>query len=386
VLGRGLQLNREAIPVPRQARTEGHRFQAGSYEFTPIASTGDRFTDFVPYVPAVNNLGVVAFQATLRAGGSGVFAGSGGQLSSITVVPMDSVRDVCSHPDIDDRGSACYYANLTSGRRAVVLVRDGRISTLVGNAGPLGPTINEHGTMAYRTGAESEATGIFTRSDGLVTPIAATGEVFSAFLGLPVINGRGRVAFRADLASGGQGVYTGDGGPPVVVAQTGRIFSDLGQFPVMDDAGSVAFCASLAGGGSGVFVASAGDIETIIDTSGAFESFRGVLLAEEGGLIFYATPRGGKLGVFCGPDPERDCLLSVGAPFLGSTVVDFALNPVSINRVGQIAIRVKLANNEQFVLRADPRGRQPAVLAARVPLLTRAAVGRIYRSSIYRRP
>src|SRR3990172_4585446 len=237
----GLQLNREAIPVPKQARTEGYRFQGGSYEFTPIASTGDPFTDFAPYVPAVNNLGVVAFQATLRAGGSGVFAGSGGQLSSITEVPMDSVRDVCSHPDIDDRGSACYYANLTSGRRAVVLVRDGRISTLVGNAGPLGPTINEHGTMAYRTGAESEATGIFTRSDGLVTPIAATGEVFSAF----------------------------------------------GQFPVMDDAGSVAFCASLAGGGSGVFVASAGDIETIIDTDGLFDSFRGVLLPDEGGLIFY---------------------------------------------------------------------------------------------------
>src|SRR3972149_7611154 len=79
-----LQPNREAIPVPRQARNEGQRFQAGSYEFTPIASTGDRFTDFAPYVPAVNNLGVVAFQATLRAGGAGGFAGPGGPALSRT--------------------------------------------------------------------------------------------------------------------------------------------------------------------------------------------------------------------------------------------------------------------------------------------------------------
>lgn len=344
--------------MPRQARNQGQRFQAGSYEFTPIASTGDRFADFGPYVPAVNNLGVVAFQATLHGGGSGVFAASGGSISQITEAPTASVRDVCSHPDIDGRGSACYYANLTSGRRAVAIVRGGAISMVADNAGPLGPTINEHGTMAYRTGTESEATGIFTKSSGLVTRIAATGEVFSAFLGLPVINSRGRVTFRADLTSGGQGVYTGDGGPPVVVAQTGRVFSSLGQFPVMDDAGSVAFCASLAGGGSGIFVASAGDIETIIDTDGRFESFRGVLLPDEGGLIFYATPRGGTLGVFCGPDPQRDCLLSVGAPLLGSTVVEFALNPVSVNRVGQIAIRVKLSNDKQFVLRGDPTGRQ----------------------------
>ncbi len=346
--------------MPRQARNQRQRFKAGSYEFTPIASTGDWFADFAPYVPAVNNLGVVAFQATLRGGGSGVFASSGEHVSQITEAPTDSVRDVCSHPAIDDRGSACYYANLASGRRAVAIVRGADARVIADDAGPLGPTINEHGMIAYRTGMEPQAAGIFTRRDGVVTPIAKAGDVFSAFHGLPVINRHGAVVLRADLTSGGQGIYTGDGGPLVVVAQTGRVFSSLGQFPVMDDAGSVAFCASLAGGGSGIFVASAGDIETIIDTDGHFESFRGVLLPDEGGLIFYATPRGGQLGVFCGPDPARDCLLSVGAPLLGSTVVEFALNPVSVNRAGQIAIRVKLSNDEQFVLRGDPTGRQLA--------------------------
>ncbi len=103
-----------------------------------------------------------------------------------------------------------------------------------------------------------------------------------------------------------------------------------------------------------MFTASAGEIATVIDTSSPFESFRGVLLNNAGRMIFYATPRGGELGVFTGRDPLNDCLLSVGASLFGSTIVEFALNPVSMNDVGQVAIRVKLANERQIVLRADP--------------------------------
>ncbi len=93
---------------------------------------------------------------------------------------------------------------------------------------------------------------------------------------------------------------------------------------------------------------------TAVDTSSPFASFRGVLLNKKGTIVFYATPRGGELGVFTGPDPQSDRLIAIGAPLFGSTVVDFALNPVSINDAGQIAIRVKLADERQFVLRADP--------------------------------
>ena len=58
--------------------------------------------------------------------------------------------------------------------------------------------------------------------------------------------------------------------------------------------------------------------------------------------------------MFSGPDPVNDCLLGLGAALLGSAIVDFALNPVSINDRGQVAIRVKLANELQLILRADP--------------------------------
>jgi hypothetical protein len=123
---------------------------------------------------------------------------------------------------------------------------------------------------------------------------------------------------------------------------------------VPNDAGIVAFCADLQAGGSGVFTAASGEIETVVDSSGPFESFRGVLINDAGDLVFCATPSGGALGVFAGPDPVGDRVLSLGPPLFGSPVAGFALNPVSINRAGQIAIRVALEDQRQFIIRAEP--------------------------------
>ncbi len=335
----------------------GSLFRAASYALTPIAKTGGRFTDFMPYVASINDHGVVAFQATLRGGGSGVYAGSGGPLSTIVETDAGPLAAIRSHPDLNGGGSACFYATSRSGLRAVVLVRDGMVLTLAEDAGPLGPTMNDSGIVAFRAESESGA-GIFTGSEGGISPVAETGDGFSAFHGLPVINGGGAVVFRADRSTGDQGIYVCDGGPLAPVAETGEVFAGLGQFPILNDAGTVAFCATLHDGRSGMFIASAGETVVVLDSSGSFESFRGVLLDEAGRLIFYATPRGGELGVFTGPDPVDDCLLQLGAPLLGSTLVDFALNPVSINNSGQVAIRVKLATGLQLVLRADPDDRR----------------------------
>ena len=265
-----------------------------------------------------------------------------------------------SHPDIDGDGTVCFYADMRSGGRWVVLARDGRASAVGEGAGPLGPTMNHGGTVAFRAGSAPGGSGVFVSSGERATTIADTSGTWSAFHGLPVVDSRGAVVFRADLGAGGQGVYVGHGGTPVPIVESGEAFSDLGLFPAVNAAGDVAFCATRRDGGAGVFVASAGDIETVIDTSGAFESFRGALLDDAGRIVFYATPRGGELGIFCGPDPLSDRILGLGGPLLGSTIVDFALNPVSINAVGQVAIRVKLANQLQVVLRADPAPRSPA--------------------------
>jgi hypothetical protein len=67
-----------------------------------------------------------------------------------------------------------------------------------------------------------------------------------------------------------------------------------------------------------------------------------------------ATPRGGSLGLFDGPDPDADGILAIGDPLLDTAVEDFAANPVSVNAHGQVAIRGSLADGRQVILRADP--------------------------------
>ena len=73
------------------------------FSWTLIASTGDRFSDFAPYVASVNDAGTVAFQAALRDGDAGVFAGSGGAVTEI--VGSARLAGVTSHPDLNEAGA-----------------------------------------------------------------------------------------------------------------------------------------------------------------------------------------------------------------------------------------------------------------------------------------
>jgi hypothetical protein len=97
-----------------------------------------------------------------------------------------------------------------------------------------------------------------------------------------------------------------------------------------------------------------GTTTTVADTNSPFGSFRGALINRTGTILWCATPRGGELGIYTGPDPVADRIVSIGDPWFGSTVTDFALNPVSVNDAGQVAIRVRLANDRQIIVRADP--------------------------------
>ena len=116
----------------------------------------------------------------------------------------------------------------------------------------------------------------------------------------------------------------------------------------------MAFAATLRDAGGGIFVARDGEIAAI-QTDGAFESYRGALISDVG-VVRIATPRGGSLGLFSGPDPDTDRIVAVGDPLFGSTVEEFAANPVSVNAVGQVAVRATLADGRGFILRADPEG------------------------------
>src|SRR6476646_9445845 len=119
-----------------------HRSRAGAGQLVLIAETDQQFADFAPYVAAINDDGVVAFQATLRTGGTGVYCVAGGPVTALIGGAMEPLRDICSHPDIDAAGSVCCYVTLTSRSRGLALARDGETTVLEEGTGPLGPTMN----------------------------------------------------------------------------------------------------------------------------------------------------------------------------------------------------------------------------------------------------
>ncbi|MBX7133047.1 MAG: hypothetical protein K1X67_10260 [Fimbriimonadaceae bacterium] len=305
-----------------------------------IAQTGEDFSDFAPYVASINDDGIVAFQATLASGGSGVFTGNGVERKKIVETGDFGITKVISHPDINNEGSVCFYANMEAGCESALLSRGGEVTAVRTGVGPLGPTMNQAGTVAYRATLSSGESAIFAGD----FEVARSGERFMGFHGLLVINEQGLVAFRADLANGSEGIYVWDRGKLETIAETGGALSALGRFPMIDDNGRVAFVAELRQGGSAVVTSTEGRI-TIAD----FESIRGVLISESGDLIIYATPPDGNLGIY----RHEARILGVGDEVFESTVSEFALNPVSINRKGQLAIRTKLTDGRQFILRAD---------------------------------
>ena len=340
---------------------------------TPIAETGPRFRSFAPYVPAVAADGTVVFQAELtqlRAGArSSLFAavpGAGGP--AVTECIGAGALEVVSHPGVaGDR--CCFYAQTPRGERVVVLATAGEPRIIAEGAGPLGPTMNRAGLCAFRLqtpGGEmicragSDADGFEQLASVGQELDGAEGRVrIRAFQGLPVINESGCVSCCADLDPAGCAIVLWQPTGPSIVAHAGGRFTWLGPFPMLDDAGRVVFAATeRAAGGharSGIFLAHRGAIECLVSSppDGPFESFRGSLIDGHGRIIYFATPRGGTLGIYAGSDPDTDRILGLGDAFLGSPITEFALNPVSINQAGDVAVRLGLEDGRGVIVRGE---------------------------------
>lgn len=179
-------------------------------------------------------------------------------------------------------------------------------------------------------------------------------SVLRVLEGLPVVNNHRDVVFRAVLPHDQQGIFVHRGEHCAAVALTCDEFEDIARFPTMNDCGTVAFVAKRTSGVWGVFAAESGRLACVVDAEAGFESFRGVLINNTVPVAFCGTPTGGQLGIYTGTDPIRHRILGLGDTLFGAKVVDFALNPVSINELGQMAIRVARDDRRQYILRGDP--------------------------------
>ena len=73
-------------------------------------------------------------------------------------------------------------------------------------------------------------------------------------------------------------------------------------------------------------------------------------------MAFEGTTKSGRVGIFTGRHPDRDCVITVGDPLDGSTVFDLDISSFSagLNNRGQIAFIARLADGRTGVYRADP--------------------------------
>lgn len=314
--------------------------------------------DFAPYVPSVNRAGVVAFQAALADGRTGVYAGDGDVPVVIAESGVAGLGAVTSHPDIDAAGRVSFYGETDTGEQALYFGEPGGVSAVVrglgdlAGIGPAGPAMNDAGWIGLRATRGDGGAGMYLYGEGQRVTIAETGW-FSSFEGLPVVNRRGSVVIRANHPDGGQGIYLHRAGVLQPVVETGAVFQALGRFPDLDDDDAVVFAALRRDGRSGVHWAAGGWVDTVMGSGAGYTVFRGALIGGTGSVVGIASTEDTPLGVFGGPDPVRDRVVAVGDTLFGSTVTDLALNPVSGNQAGQLAIRLTLASGVQRIVRAD---------------------------------
>ncbi|GDX81735.1 hypothetical protein LBMAG42_35460 [Deltaproteobacteria bacterium] len=321
------------------------------------------FSSFGPYVPAMSEAGEVAFQATFTDGRSGAFVVGARSAPRAVISGEGQLAAVVSHPDLNASGDLCFYGETVSGARALFLFPAGGAAPCEAAAprpgwgvGSAGPTMNEGGEVAFRTEriGQRAGGGVGVAQGEGAREVYATleGEVH----GLPLMGEDGSIVFRHDEPDGSHVISVcGPQGRLDSVVRSGGRFVSLGRFPACLASGGVCFTGTKRGGGDGVFYCLDGRLEEVVDAGVTFESIRGALVDGVGRVVFYATPRGGTLGIYRGMHPTNDRILGLGDALLGSVVVDLALNPVSINQAGQFAIRVALADGQEAILRVNGR-------------------------------
>jgi hypothetical protein len=179
---------------------------ANAYTFTKIADTNGPFREIFNFSSPINDQGTVAFSAILDTGGSGIFTGNGGAITTIAERTDPSFNLVTTA--LNNEGTVAFYTFLEPGETRLFTGSGGTITTIadtsglfseIGNGAPSNPAINDQGTVAFIATLRSGGQGIFISSGGVINTIADTNGPFSEFgyPASPAINNEGTVIFGA---------------------------------------------------------------------------------------------------------------------------------------------------------------------------------------------
>ncbi|HBE21389.1 MAG TPA: hypothetical protein DEG17_02670 [Cyanobacteria bacterium UBA11149] len=213
------------------------------------------YPDLFPYTPfsdvdgaAIDDRDNVVFRGSLREGGSGIFVACDGSLFTIsnlcqnrlkygyqsddyncpgdsrchniiaTIIDSSGPFKSFGNPDINNRDTVAFSAELDGGGGGIFTIKDGKISIIIDSSSPLwgggSLAINDLGTVAF-TGAF----GIFTGLDPVADKVISLGDILFGYsvtaidFGRDGFNNMGQIAFRAKLADGTQGIYRADPDP-----------------------------------------------------------------------------------------------------------------------------------------------------------------------------
>jgi len=241
--------------------------------------------------PALNNLGQVAFFATVSGGTttSGVFLNTAGVNAAVSLQgesapgtlggTYSSFYSYLGGPSLNDPGTVAFRATVAGGSATEGLFRaSGATDTAVALQGESAPgtsggTYASLGFKANVTGGTA-GQGLFIDSGGVDTAFALQGQAapgtgggtFNSF-GNPSLNDSGSAAFQANVASGSSasGIFVFVPGSMAIyaVALVGQYAPGLGAItftafsdPSLNDLGQISFSAHLSDGSDGIFLAS----------------------------------------------------------------------------------------------------------------------------------
>ena len=338
------------------------------YTFTPVADSTGVFSSFAFFSPSLNAGGTVAFFAQLDSGSSGVFAGNGGNVTTIGInaLPFGGATS----PTINQAGTVAFYASDWNGvGKRILAGNGGPLVTIADTAGQFkgfasgySTAINATGTVAFWAALDIGPGGIFLNSGGTVTPVLVNSPSLGANSSIS-LNDAGTVAFRANFQTGTiTGVATISSGLVTTIADSTGQLNYFGSAPSLNSAGTVAFSAGTGGNNGGVFgiySGNGGPLTTIADLSGPFSylgdfnSYQPSINAP-GVVAFAAGLDAGGGGIFIGDGTTTSAVVSAGDALFGSVVTGASISPTSLNDLGQVAFYYRLANGTTGIAIANP--------------------------------
>jgi len=341
--------------------------RASAYRFNNIADTSGPFS-VVATPQAINNDGVVVFQADLDSGPRGLFTSNGDSFTTIA----DTTGQISNFGwhDLNNDGTVAFEAFLRNGEDGVFVGDGGPVTMLYDTAsrpleslGNSRVTINDGGGVAFSALRQNPVTfeteTVIFSTDGESLRVVADENGPYDSVWWPVINNGGDVAFYAELEAGGRAVLKeSDGGITTLYELPSDIYSVHLPFPFNNN-GVLGLVIGRADSLKDMLVTTdGGPIDVIAERTESFICCSHVGLNDDGQVAFvsaWETLGKQRLGVFTGSDPINDRVILEGDSLFGSTVTyadQFAVTP--INNHGQVTFHYHLENGVEGIAVATP--------------------------------